>query len=499
MNMDSFSLYIHGCPVGHDIWGPDENRDYIKQFYNHDEQEQVSAAFHIERIGNSTYYTYLRKKNVSNADGRPGSYFGMTLCFVNRYCKNVYTLFQIFEAVYSQICVGRLIEQNNNYERFLIRDFANDATDILNNIKTLFGSNIRELSFVNNDNMPRQNGIVRYNLKDVDSPIFFETYKHKKILISPDYPSKDAENELMTKQVAPLQSRCQQLQQEASELKGKLNSAEQANITLQGNISRLENEKVELKKQLESAEKNIRKHYETEIRKAEQKIKETEEKIRKQKESSDQTIKESVNSIKEPLEKLARLVAGRFPDDSNKVIRDNETVRKKVITSNGIKVWIPTIINILFCVLLGLVLYNIYKEKNVSEEENTRYQNQITQLENKVLQLESENQTLKGKRNDVSEQEKVEDLPKLRIDVSGNGFKGDNLILGKTYTITAKCKHEKKHANDECILGKNLKFKVEGATLEGNQITVTDSNEVCIICLIDSKKIEKRNISVKKK
>lgn len=496
--MDSFSLYIHGCPVGHDIWGPEENRDYIKQFYNHDEQELVSSAFHVERIGNSTYYTYLRKKNVSNADGRPGSYFGMTLCFVNKYCKNVYTLFQIFEAVYSQICVGRLIEQNNNYERFLIRDFANDATDILNNIKTLFGSNIKELSFVTNDNMPRQSGAVRYNLKDVDSPIFFETSRHKKILISPDYPSKDAENDLMIKQVAPLQNKCHQLQQEASELKGKLNSAEQANITLQNNVSRLENEKLELKKQLESAEKNIRQHYEDEIRKAEQKIKETEEKIRKQKESSDQTIKESVNLIKEPLEKLARLVASRFPDNNYKVVREDETIREKVVTSNGFKVWIPTIINILLCVLLGLVLYNTYKEKGINDGENTKYQNQITQLETRILQLESEDQTLKEKNSDVSEQETTEDL-KVRIDVSGNGFKGENLILGKTYTITAKCKHDKKHAKDECISGKNLKFKVEGATLDENQITVTDSNKVCIICFLDSKEIQKREINVKTK
>lgn len=496
--MNSFSLYIHGCPVGHDIWGPEENRDYIKQFYNHDEQELVSAAFHIDRIGNSTYYTYLRKKNVSNADGRPGSYFGMTLCFTNRYCKNVYTLFQIFEAVYSKVCVGRLIEQNNNYERFLIRDFANDATDFLNNIKTLFGSNIKDLSFATNDNMPKQTGIVRYNLKDVDSPIFFETFKHKKILISPDYPSKDAENELMTKQVAPLQNKCQQLQQEASELKGKLNSAEQANITLQNNVSRLENEKFELKKQLESAEKNIRTQYENEIRRAEQKIKETEEKIKKQKESSNQEIKESINSIKEPLQRLARLVASRFPDDVDKVVRYDETARKKTVTSDGIKVWIPTIVNILLCVLLGLVLYNTYKEKGIDDGENTKYQNQITQLETRILQLESENQTLKEKSADVSEQETTEDL-KVRIDVSGNGFKGGNLILGKTYTITAKCKHDKKHANDECISGKNLKFKVEGATLGGNQITVTDSNKVCIICFLDSKEIQKRDINVKTK
>lgn len=497
--MGTFSLYVHGCPVGHDIWGPDENRDYIKTFYNHDEQEQVSSSFYIERIESNTYYTYLRKKSVSNADGRPGSYLGMTICFANRYCKNVYKLFKIFEAVYSQKCVGRLIEQSNGYERFLIRDFANDSADILNNIQKVFESNIKDLSFSNNDNMPKQSGVVKYNLNDVDSPTFFEVFKNKKIQISPDYPSKDMENELMMKKVAPLQSKCQQLQQKIVELNGKFDSAAQANAILQSNIDRLETEKIDLKRQLESAEKNIRKHYEEEIKKAERKIKETEEKIRKQKKSSDQEIKESINSIKEPLLKLARLMASRFPEDINGVASENKKADKKAMASDGLKVWIPTIVNTLLFVLLSLVLYYTYEDKNIENNDITKYQNRITQLENKISQLESENLSLKEKNVNNSIQAHKEESPKVRIDVSGNGFRGGELILGKTYTITAKCKHKDKHTNDECIPGKNVKFKVIGAILENNQITVTDSDKVEIACLINSEKIEERTLNVKTK
>ena len=100
---------------------------YIKTFYNHDADVKESVIFCIEALRNKTFYSYLRQNDVDNAESRPGSYFGITLSFSNLYCSNVYLLYKIFDAVYKQLCLGKLIEQDGRKVRYLVRQFIDDT------------------------------------------------------------------------------------------------------------------------------------------------------------------------------------------------------------------------------------------------------------------------------------------------------------------------------------------------------------------------------------
>ena len=175
--MSNFNLYVHGVPVGHEIWGPAEDQEYIKTFYDSDDQEDVTSMLCVENVNNKTFYTYIRKKNVSNSNGRPGSFIGITLSFTGKYCKNTHSLFQLLEAIYEKGVVGNIIERNNGFERYKISSFANEASNILNSIHKTFETQLSNLVFQSTENLPKSKGCVRYNLKDIDSPAFFETSK----------------------------------------------------------------------------------------------------------------------------------------------------------------------------------------------------------------------------------------------------------------------------------------------------------------------------------
>ena len=126
--MSTFELYIHGTPNGHQIWGSEKNNDYINTFYNHDSNLTDNAALQIDICLCDSYYTYIHQQDVYDSNERPGSFFAMTVCFQKSYCTNVSKLYQIFEAVYKQVCVGTLITQKQNKEVFLVSDFESSRS-----------------------------------------------------------------------------------------------------------------------------------------------------------------------------------------------------------------------------------------------------------------------------------------------------------------------------------------------------------------------------------
>ncbi len=68
-------------------------------------------------------YPIYADRTYIDVEGRPEAFFALTVSFHKSYCTNVYRLFQLFEAVYSQICVGSILQQSENIERFLVADF----------------------------------------------------------------------------------------------------------------------------------------------------------------------------------------------------------------------------------------------------------------------------------------------------------------------------------------------------------------------------------------
>ena len=94
-----FKLFVHGVPKGQKIWGPNEqDRDYIGLSYGK-YRDKPNHVLSVEINGSNSYYTYFVGQNVLAKDGRPGSYFAITLR-INRYyadVKNIYNQFKEIE------------------------------------------------------------------------------------------------------------------------------------------------------------------------------------------------------------------------------------------------------------------------------------------------------------------------------------------------------------------------------------------------------------------
>ena len=87
-----YSFAIHGVPSGSQSWGDISDSEYLKSFYNSVSASNVPTQMivDIRYSGNTvcSYYHYLLLSNVVDFKSRPGSYFGMTVCFEGVYCSD---------------------------------------------------------------------------------------------------------------------------------------------------------------------------------------------------------------------------------------------------------------------------------------------------------------------------------------------------------------------------------------------------------------------------
>ena len=81
-----YTFSIHGVPYGSQSWGDISDSEYLKSFYNSVSASNVPTQMIVDiRYSGSTicsYYHYLILSNVDDYESRPGSYFGMTICFL---------------------------------------------------------------------------------------------------------------------------------------------------------------------------------------------------------------------------------------------------------------------------------------------------------------------------------------------------------------------------------------------------------------------------------
>lgn len=68
-------MFLHNKPKGYSFIGKSDEFSYCSIFYtNQNEDEEL--VIELRNIGNTTfyYYTYIKSKNVNDADLRPGGY-----------------------------------------------------------------------------------------------------------------------------------------------------------------------------------------------------------------------------------------------------------------------------------------------------------------------------------------------------------------------------------------------------------------------------------------
>lgn len=483
--MEQFDLYVHGVPVGHEICGCNEEIDYIKGFYNHDVKVEVSSLLQIDIVNGKSFYTYLRKKNVRNAEGRPGSYFGLTVSFPDRYCTNVQMLYEILDAIYRQVCVNNLIKSETGGDRFLVKQISTSSYknhSIVEYIKAVFQNNLESLRFDALKGSVNSSSETRFNLKEVDSPLFRETLKTKRILVSPEYGTASVAYSNLLKELKPIKDANVQL--------------ERANAQLTESNENLSNEVARLEKELAESNASASKKYKKQLDELQAQLKECEQ----EREKLDAKIREAtsaVDLIDEPFKKLTRLLAGRFQEKDEKAGKKPSEVHSAGWTKHSIKTWFAVVNLILLLCLLGLC-WNGFRTISQLSESVTMMQNNLQMTDGTVLNEddtidmpEETNKTEEVKEAEGEEEPVYDKYEECRIDISNYS----NLSAGTSHILSIK------KGQQAANVPRGTWEATPGITINGNAFIVNNDIStplnIQIYYTVNNKHVITRTITVK--
>lgn len=400
-------LIIHGVPNGQDSWGKDDDRHYLSTFYtSKDDKEYLSVELRKVSGKPYAYYHYLKYNNVVAADGRPGSYLGITLR-IDAYYKDTFNIYNILEIIYNRYLadLAFTLERGDGI-RYKIPRFElidGELKDIQSKVINLIAlsakpkdfENIND-SFFNNDNKT----LKAFLLDCTQDNVLQAVKKYGRVEVSKFYPSMTEMQKVKTVE-SKYGDVISQKDKDLKNANARINDLMTQQQHLQTNIANLNNEIESLKNDLK--DKNIRL---AGLQNTERKIQELEQKksaLEKESKGKDieivrlkndinrykdhRNIKELLEQIKDPLWKLAE-IAGRqsvtFPDsyidtDSQDISNSNHSnkKRKQEIGKNtgkrkkSSKKWNPMIlIAISTILLLGLLgaSYFIYNNARNDKE-----------------------------------------------------------------------------------------------------------------------------------
>lgn len=133
----NITLLIHGVPMGFNTWKSDDS-DYLKRFYRKsDKNEEMTVEVISTESGPATFYNYLRYNTIVDANGRAGSYFGMSIRIDGYECVRIADIFHLLQAVFNNHVIPAVFNVDNGifrykYERFTSLDGA--LSELENNI-----------------------------------------------------------------------------------------------------------------------------------------------------------------------------------------------------------------------------------------------------------------------------------------------------------------------------------------------------------------------------
>lgn len=133
----NITLLIHGVPMGFNTWKSDDS-DYLKRFYRKsDKNEEMTVEVISTESGPATFYNYLRYNTIVDANGRAGSYFGMSIRIDGYECVRIADFFHLLQAVFNNHVIPAVFNVDNGifrykYERFTSLDGA--LSELENNI-----------------------------------------------------------------------------------------------------------------------------------------------------------------------------------------------------------------------------------------------------------------------------------------------------------------------------------------------------------------------------
>lgn len=442
--MNNIKLFVHGVPVGHEMYGCDtkDENDYLKQFY--DLKLDSSFALVIDIVDGTSYYTYVRKNNFSNCEGRPNSYFGITISFGKKLCDNVYMLYKILDSIYKQVIVGGgIINESKTGASFAVRQIEGTTiknTDIIAVLKNIAIKNIDQHigdSFTPIEKSVTTRGKAQFNLEEVDSPAFRESVLSKQVYVSSEFKSNTKALMDMEQKFHPLETEKNQLLKENDSYKEK--------------VAQLESEITRLTTEHANAEGKASKKYKEKIEELESQLQTLKAKNLDYKKIIDEAC-ENIDLIDVPSQKLMRLLASRFREENKKGDNKDIKAHKETRSSNKEIAWHQICNTILLCAVLIVSVITLCRSCNFiggnSTTETTIAAKEAEEVAEDTTSVVGDNVE---RREDVPAPEpepvpapitydKVSDC---RINIVGGS---DNLDKNKVYTLNLK-KADGKPAN----------------------------------------------------
>lgn len=195
MNIN-ISVLIHGVPEGQKFW-PEvtgQTKQYLASFYTTLMDQNLTEFMKVERLGEYVYYTLVKCHNVSDVNGRTGSYFAETLR-MNVYYTDIQNIYSILEAAYKKLYVGVCVTDDGNNFKYCIHDFSQVSSELNKHNKILIDT-IGSFSVDNDLKLPstvaNSKGKQEYiNLQDCNSSKALQIMKDNGCLfVSPQYMSE---------------------------------------------------------------------------------------------------------------------------------------------------------------------------------------------------------------------------------------------------------------------------------------------------------------------
>ena len=272
----------------------------------------------------------------------------------------------------------------------------------------------------------------QFSLLEVDSPLFFDFFKKQSIIVLPNLEPASIVNQTITKQL--------------SIVNAQKNALETANAQLQSDNVSLTNENKSLANQLHTSASSSEKKYSATINQLKADLKVATQERDELKDRIEE-VKSSVDLIDKPIQKLVRLLAGRFPDSNRSSVERTDKISQKSSSKNSHKVWQSWLNSILLGIITVLCIAILYfVVPNISDKNNTSNVSHQEQVGDTILH-ESTNHLDKAEFTDDYDSEVYNGLnaeseesdssydkwDECMINIRNGG--GDELIANHPYTL----------------------------------------------------------------
>ena len=509
----NINLFVHGVPMGQKIWGPKgEDQRYLSSFYGPKWDTPEVMKIDTMTFGGISYcyYSLVKGLNVSDSQGRTGSYIALTLR-INAFYGDVQNMYGILKAAYEKMCVGLCVQESNNITKYLIADFQSIDTQ-LKNIESHIINYISEFS-VNEDivslsgfSVNSQSASLNVNLHECNKRVALDSMKkYGKLMVSPYFLSATAAN-TVAKYKAEVEETKQKAQQEiqiqqktsqekidsvVSESQAKISSVTkqsqeelrqcQEQARQQVERAKIENDRKmsELKQSYASVDEKIGRLNQT-ISGRDKEISE----LKKQHQQTEKELKSRNSDVKKLEEKIDKLQRDVSSLQGGSIKYPTTTYKKKFAVDKNLLIII--LVSFFVVLLIAVLVYLLMGNFGGKDREK--------ELQDKVEILSKENNKLQEIVNDFNAKQDFRSPQGFTISITQNGKNQNEVDGGGIYVFSLE-------GNDAEKMKAKGKWQCPAfrECSKDNFMAKRDSaGKICKIAfVVDGKEIASKNIKIK--